>query len=107
MSLHPTSAPLARPPTLQRLADGSTGVEAAAAALRGINREFGLKQRVLYQIMQSSKLGSRAPALRQLVTRLNFNEFADKQALRGAAGSSTMGSFPLRGAPAAGPAAEA
>lgn len=93
--------PLDRTPTtLQRLADGSMGMEAAAEALRGITREFSLKQRILYQIMQSSKLGSRAPALRQLVTRLNFNEFADKQALRGAAGSSAVGSFPLRSAPA-------
>ena len=74
-------------------------MEAAAEALRGITREFSLKQRILYQIMQSSKLGSRAPALRQLVTRLNYNEFADRQALRGAAGGGAVGSFPLRGAP--------
>ncbi|PRW61252.1 gamma-tubulin complex component 4-like protein [Chlorella sorokiniana] len=92
---------------IQRLADGSTGVEAAAEALRGITREFSLKQRILYQIMQSSKLGSRAPALRQLVTRLNYNEFADRQALRGAAGGGAVGSFPLRGAPVASAGVEA
>ena len=90
------------PTALQRLADGSTGVEAAAEALRGISREFHLKQRILYQIMQSSKLGSRAPALRQLVSRLNYNHFAARQALRGAAGGGALPSFPLRGAAASG-----
>ena len=65
---------------VQRLADGSVGVEAASTALRGISRELRLKQRIMYTIMQSSKLGSRAPALRQLVTRLNYNGFADRQA---------------------------
>lgn len=64
----------------QRLADGGLGVEAVGEALRGISREFHLKLRVLYPIMQSSKLGSRAPALRQLVSRLNFNGWADRQA---------------------------
>ena len=63
-----------------RLADGSAAPAGAGEALRGIARGFHLKQRVLYQMLQSSRLGSRAPALRQLVSRLNFNGFADRQA---------------------------
>lgn len=70
----------------QRLADGSIGVEAAAAGLKAISKDFQLKQRTLYHILQSSRLGSRAPALRQLIMRLNFNGFADKQARLGALG---------------------
>lgn len=73
LQFHPLSA-------AQRLADGAVGAQAAGEALRSISREFHLKLRVLYPIMQSSKLGSRAPALRQLVSRLNFNGFADRQA---------------------------
>ena len=124
---------------MQRLADGSTGVEAAAEALRAISREFHSKQvggparlhalwlcrvgrpacmsaaaagvtthsrpsprvqRVMYTIMQSSKLGARAPALRQLVTRLNFNGFADR-----AASSRAGGGGPAAAQPAASPQA--
>lgn len=60
-------------PSLQNLAAGSLSVEAAQTALTGIRRTFRLRQRVLYQCMQSGKLSSRAPALRHLITRLNFN----------------------------------
>ncbi|EFN52335.1 hypothetical protein CHLNCDRAFT_58938 [Chlorella variabilis] len=65
---------------VQRLAAGLVDAVAAAAALQGIRRTFRLKHRVLYQIMQSGKLSSRTPALRQLITRLNFNGFAERQA---------------------------
>lgn len=68
------------PSSLQRLAAGLVDAVAAAAALQGIRRTFRLKHRVLYQIMQSGKLSSRTPALRQLITRLNFNGFAERQA---------------------------
>lgn len=69
-----------------RLADGGAAPAAAAEALRVTAREFHLKQRVLYQIMQSSRLGSRAPALRQLVSRLNYNGVLDRQAQPGGGG---------------------
>lgn len=104
MQLHsamPRTAPLLNDShsALQRLADGATSVQSAAEALRGISREFHLKQRVLYQIMQSSKLGSRAPALRQLVTRLNYNGFADRHARPfGGAGAATAATTsPMKG----------
>ena len=63
----------------------SGGVEGADDALRRISRDLRLKQKVFYQILQSSKLGSRAPRVRQLITRLNFNGFAEAQALGGVA----------------------
>lgn len=48
-----------------------------------VAREFKLKHTLLYQLMQSSKLqsGERAPALRQLILRMNYNEYVEKEAL--------------------------
>ena len=90
---------------VQRLAEGATELEAAAKALRAIGRAFQLKQRVLYQIMQSGKMGSRAPALRQLITRLNFNNFAERQARPMGAGPPAAGAalaaHPLPASPSA------
>ena len=64
----------------QDLAAERTSAEAAEAALSGIARDFRRHYSVLYQLMQSSRLQSsrRAPALRQLILRLNFNHFSER-----------------------------
>jgi gamma-tubulin complex component 4 len=58
-----------------------------------IAREFKLKHTVLYQLMQSSKLqsGERAPALRQLILRMNYNEYVEKEALEHVWGTTAAG----------------
>ncbi len=65
---------------VQRVADGH--LDGAAAALRGISKQWRLKQRLFYTMLSSGRI-LRAPALRQLVTRLNFNGFAERQASAG------------------------
>jgi hypothetical protein len=69
---------------LQHLALGLIGAEAAAAELLGrggIRPTFATKQRALYYILQSGRMAAVAPALRQLIARLNFNGWAERQAL--------------------------
>jgi hypothetical protein len=61
-------------------------VEAAGRALGGIRATFRSRHRVLYQVMQSGKLAARAPALRQLISRLNYNGVAERLARHGDAG---------------------
>jgi gamma-tubulin complex component 4 len=58
-----------------------------------IAREFKLKHNVLYQLMQSSKLqsGERAPALRQFILRMNYNEYVEKEALEHVRGTTAAG----------------
>ncbi|KAL4434808.1 hypothetical protein ABPG77_005335 [Micractinium sp. CCAP 211/92] len=65
---------------VQRVADGH--LDGAAEALRGISKQWRLKQRLFYTMLSSGRI-LRAPALRQLVTRLNFNGFAERQASAG------------------------
>lgn len=65
---------------VQRVGDGN--LEGAAVALRGISKQWRLKQRLFYTMLSSGRI-LRAPALRQLVTRLNFNGFAERQASAG------------------------
>ena len=64
-----------QPLPLQGLAQGQQDAEAAALALRQISREFRIKHGLLFQLLQSNKLQShhRAPALRQLILRLDWN----------------------------------
>ena len=58
-------------------------MEAAALALRQIAREFRIKHSLLFQLLQSNKLQShhRAPALRQLILRLDWNGWNARAAL--------------------------
>eukprot|EP00887_Chlorella_sp_A99_P007191 scaffold2.g7191.t1 len=55
-------------------AAGAAPAPAPAATLRQLSRDFGVKLELLFKLLQSNKLqsGQRAPALRQLVARLDF-----------------------------------
>lgn len=61
-------------------------VDAATAEVRvmELSGAFRLKHNLVFQLLQSSKLqsGPRASTLRQLVLRLNFNEFCGREALQ-------------------------
>jgi len=56
---------------LQRVAEGN--LAGVPESLKTVSKEFQLAQRVFLQIVQSGRMGQRAPALRQLLTRLSFN----------------------------------
>lgn len=60
------------------------GTGVASEQLRLITREYNVKYNLLFQLMQSSKLQSsrRAPSLRQLILRLNFNGFSERGAMQ-------------------------
>jgi hypothetical protein len=66
----------------------------AGTRLTAIGREFSAKHNLLFQLMQSSNLQSnRAPALRQLILRLNFNSYCEQdslQEIRGDTEAATM-----------------
>jgi gamma-tubulin complex component 4 len=66
------------------LEGGGLDPGAAAPAAAALALEFRAKHNLLYQLLQSSTLQShqRAPSLRQLVLRLNFNEFCGREAVR-------------------------
>jgi hypothetical protein len=60
------------------------GTGVASEQLRLITQEYNVKYNLLFQLMQSSKLQSsrRAPSLRQLILRLNFNGFSEREAMQ-------------------------
>jgi len=57
---------------------------AAKLELFDVDSAFRMKHNLVFQLLQSSTLqsGPRAAALRQLVLRLNFNEFCEKEAMQ-------------------------
>lgn len=69
---------------VQRVVNGN--LEGAAETLRAISKQAKLKQRLFFTLVSSGRI-LRAPGLRQLVARLNFNGHAERQASEG------LGSF--------------
>lgn len=65
---------------IQRVAGGN--LENAAESLRTISKQSKLKQKLFYVLVQSGRF-KHAPALRQLVSRLSYNGWMDRQASLG------------------------
>jgi hypothetical protein len=66
--------------------EGKRPADEATTELRDLSREFRVKSNLLYGLLGSGRLqAGQAPALRQLLLRLDFNGFADRQAMRAAA----------------------
>ena len=67
---------------------GATGEAEALAQLKEIGTTFRLRFSLLLTLLQSNKLQSanRAPAVRQLLLRLNYNGFNSRQAVAAALG---------------------
>lgn len=66
------------------LEQGQVEAADAVAVAEEVAHDFRVKHNLLFQLMQSGKLQSqqRAPGLRQLVLRLNFNEFCEREMLQ-------------------------
>ncbi len=62
---------------MQGLASGQTSEADAQPLLRDVGNTFRVRMTMLSTLLQSNKLQSanRAPALRQLLLRLNYNNF--------------------------------
>lgn len=74
------------PSCLQELAAGNVDEDAALAQLKEVGRTYRLRLGTLLTFLQSNKLQSanRAPAVRQLILRLNFNDFLGQDVLTAA-----------------------
>ena len=72
---------------VQRVSSGPDDFSLAERQAAALAADFSLRGSMLYTLLQSSMLqaGHRAPALRQLLLRLNFNGFVEKAAMKAAA----------------------